>query len=155
MHIRKMRLDQGWSQEQLAEMAGISTRTLQRIERGAPASTETLKCLAAVFETDFHNLREDTDMQNTHSVDHEREAVEYVRDIKSFYTHLVTFVLVIVFLSIINIFVTPGYPWVLWVIGGWAIGLISHAFTVFEVMDFFSPDWERKQIEKRLRKMGH
>lgn len=43
MIIRKLRIEQGFSQEQLAFMAGISVRTLQRIERGAKASPETLK----------------------------------------------------------------------------------------------------------------
>ena len=34
MIVRKLRLQRGWSQEQLAEMSGLSTRTIQRIERG-------------------------------------------------------------------------------------------------------------------------
>lgn len=156
MLIRKMRLDRGWSQEQLAGMAGISTRTLQRIERGAPASTETLKCLASVFETDFNTLKEEPPMAQTspttpNQTDLEREALEYVRDIKAFYTHLFTFALIVVFLAGINFWVTPGYPWVLWVIGGWGVGIISHGFSVFEVFNLFGPDWERKQVEKRLR----
>jgi hypothetical protein len=37
-------------------MAGIGIRTLQRIERGAHASPEALKCIASVLETDFENL---------------------------------------------------------------------------------------------------
>jgi len=56
MSVRKLRLEKGLSQEQLAEMAGISTRTLLRIERGANARPETLKCLAAVLETEFSAL---------------------------------------------------------------------------------------------------
>ncbi|ELE5519572.1 helix-turn-helix transcriptional regulator, partial [Salmonella enterica] len=32
--FRQMRLARAWSQEQLAEMAGLSTRTVQRIENG-------------------------------------------------------------------------------------------------------------------------
>lgn len=39
MIIRKLRLQRGWSQEQLAELTGLSTRTIQRIERGQPCST--------------------------------------------------------------------------------------------------------------------
>ena len=69
MIVRKLRLDKGLSQEQLAEMSGISTRTLQRIERGGKASPETLKCIAAVLETDFATLREDQDMQTLNSSD--------------------------------------------------------------------------------------
>ena len=62
MIIRKLRLEKGFSQEQLAQFAGISTRTLQRIERGGNASPETLKCLASVLETDFAILWKDQQM---------------------------------------------------------------------------------------------
>jgi XRE family transcriptional regulator, regulator of sulfur utilization len=34
MIVRKLRLKRGWSQSQLAEMAGVTTRTIQRIEQG-------------------------------------------------------------------------------------------------------------------------
>ena len=57
--VRKLRLDHGLSQEQLAQMSGISTRTLQRIERGASASPETLKGIAAALDVDFRMLRTD------------------------------------------------------------------------------------------------
>lgn len=55
--VQKLRVQRGWSQEQLAVLSGLSVRTIQRIERGQPASTETLKSLAAVFEVDFNTLR--------------------------------------------------------------------------------------------------
>ncbi len=45
--VREYRLARAWSQEQLAEMAGLSTRTVQRIENGEQPSLETLSALAA------------------------------------------------------------------------------------------------------------
>ena len=62
MIIRKLRLQNGWSQEQLAEMCGLSVRTIQRAERGQTSSTETLKAIAAVFEVNFTSLAEEKDM---------------------------------------------------------------------------------------------
>ena len=56
MLIQKLRLKRGWSQQQLAEAAGLSARTIQRVEAGHPASIETLKSIAAVFEVDFSTL---------------------------------------------------------------------------------------------------
>ena len=56
MLIQKLRLKRGWSQQQLAEASGLSTRTIQRVEAGHPASVETLKSIAAVFEVDFSTL---------------------------------------------------------------------------------------------------
>ena len=63
--IRELRLKRGWSQEDLAEMAGLSVRTIQRLENGGRASLETLKCLAAVFESNVSQLREDMNMTAT------------------------------------------------------------------------------------------
>ncbi len=65
MNIQKLRLDKGWSQEDLAMHSGISVRTIQRIENGKRASLESLKCLAAVFETSVSNLVQEKPMTNT------------------------------------------------------------------------------------------
>ena len=48
--VKQLRLQRAWSQEQLAEMAGLSVRTIQRIENGERPGLETLSALAAVFE---------------------------------------------------------------------------------------------------------
>lgn len=39
------------------------------------------------------------------------------------------------------------HPLILWGSIGWGIGLVVHGLSVFEVI---GPNWERKQIEKRL-----
>ncbi len=56
MILKRLREDRKWSQEQLARMAGLSVRTIQRIERGHKASFESLKSLASVFEVNFSTL---------------------------------------------------------------------------------------------------
>ncbi len=57
MIVHKLRLQRGWSQEQLAEFSGLSVRTIQRIEKGQKASLESLKSLAAVFELQVSDHR--------------------------------------------------------------------------------------------------
>ena len=183
MILRKLRLDKGWSQEQLAEISGVSTRTIQRIERGKTASLESLKCLAAVFETEINELREDTPMTDTPNPTlteedraalekmrewmqyddkgyytdpslnaEERVALEYVRDIKAFYINFWSYVIVMAVLLIINLLTNPSYIWVIWPALGWGIGVLMHGLTVFERFSFFGAEWERKQVEKRLRR---
>ncbi|MGR3622345.1 2TM domain-containing protein [Pseudophaeobacter sp.] len=158
MIVRKLRLEKGYSQEQLAEMAGISTRTLQRIERGATASPETLKCIASVLETDFTNLRKEPDMPTQPAPGlpelpaHEREALEYVRDIKSFYMHALQYGVVMLGLLVLNLVTSPGYFWVIWPALGWGIGVVAHGLSTFEVINVFGDDWERRQIDKRIRR---
>jgi transcriptional regulator with XRE-family HTH domain len=54
--IRALRIKRGWTQEQLAEIAGISLRTVQRAESSNSAAFETMKAIAAAFENDFDQL---------------------------------------------------------------------------------------------------
>ncbi|MFG5778507.1 2TM domain-containing protein [Comamonas sp. J-3] len=57
MLVQKLRLQRGWSQQQLADLSGLSVRTIQRIEQGKEATVESWKSLASVFEVDFQQLR--------------------------------------------------------------------------------------------------
>ncbi len=163
MIVRKLRLQQGWSQEQLSEFSGLSIRTIQRIERGQNASVESLKSLAAVFEIELTDLTQEKEMNDSTAqanstsnsaqasiTQDEASAIEYVKDIKGFYSHLIKYACVMTLLVIINLVTSPNYIWVIWPALGWGVGVISHGLSVFEVFSFFSPQWEKKQIEKRL-----
>ena len=54
--IKKLRLSEGWTQEQLAHLSGLSIRTIQRLERGHNGGLETMKCLAATFDRKLSEL---------------------------------------------------------------------------------------------------
>jgi len=54
--VKKMREERAWPQEQLAAVSGVSVRTIQRIERGDPASFESLKAIATAFKVDVREL---------------------------------------------------------------------------------------------------
>ncbi len=58
MGLKSLRLEKGWSQEQLATISGLSERTIQRAERGDMPSLETVRALAASFELSHAQLRE-------------------------------------------------------------------------------------------------
>ena len=156
MIIRKLRLQRGWSQEQVAHMTDLSVRTIQRAERGKSISVESLKSLAAVFDVDLSHLhqpehsKEDELMKEENMTWEEQRALEYVRDVKGFYSHLLTFALVMPVIFIMNYLLTPHYIWAWWSFLGWGIGLASHGLSVFEVMPFMGTDWEKRQVEKRL-----
>ena len=153
MIVRKLRLQRGWSQEQLAEMSGLSVRTIQRIERGRPAGLESLKSLAAVFETDVSNLTTEPDMPEPEALTRdERRAIEHVRDIKGFYSHLIAYLIFMPLLIFYNLFVDPKYIWIVWTGMGWGAGVTAHGLAVFEVFRFFGPDWERRQVEEILKR---
>jgi transcriptional regulator with XRE-family HTH domain len=55
--IREQRELRGWTQEQLADVAGIDSRTVQRAERDQTQSFDTLTAIASAFDTDILALR--------------------------------------------------------------------------------------------------
>jgi transcriptional regulator with XRE-family HTH domain len=157
MLIQKLRLQRGWSQEQLADLSGLSVRTIQRLERGQPASVESLKALGAAFEIDFSDLKE-PDMNTTMSPmttsqnvrADEALALAHVRKLKGFYVNLALYCIVISFLAIVNLVTYPRYLWFIWSALGWGIGILFHALRVFDKVPFLNGEWERRQVEKRL-----
>ena len=85
MIVRKLRIQRGWSQDQLAQLSGLSVRTIQRIERAKTAGLESLKSLAAVFEVNSQDLQKETVMDtHTNLSDKEVKIIEHVKDIKDF-----------------------------------------------------------------------
>lgn len=48
--LRSLREQRGWSQEQLADVSGLSARTIQRVEATGEAALETRMALAAALE---------------------------------------------------------------------------------------------------------
>ena len=156
MVIQKLRLQRGWSQQQLADLSGLSVRTIQRIEQGQVASTVSLKSLAAVFEIDFSTLQEPgmntTTAPASPAAFNADEALAFaqVRKLKGFYLHLAQYVVVVTLLLGINLWTRPQYLWVGWVAMGWGIGVLFHGLRVFERYSPFGAEWEKKQVEKRL-----
>jgi len=152
MLVQKLRLQRGWSQQQLAELSGLNVRTIQRIEKGQEPSVESLKSLAAVFNVEFSTLKEQG-MDNVISESQSAEeilAFNQVRKLKGFYIHLAQYVLIIALLTVINALTTPNRWWVQWVIMGWGVGVFFHWLQISERFSLFGSKWEKEQVEKRL-----
>ena len=151
MLIQKLRLQRGWSQEQLAEVSGLSVRTIQRLEGGQPGSLETMNALAAVFEIDLNSLKEPPmDSPRSDIRPDEALALAHVRKVKAFYIHLSQYVIVIPILAAINLLGYPQYLWFIWPALGWGLGVALHAAQVFAAPPLFNGAWEKRQVEKYL-----
>lgn len=128
--IKRWREERHWSQEHVADLAGIGLRTVQRIENGEAASQESVMALAAAYNVDVMAL----------SIDQEEEAAKIVAKHNakaraglrlSFWIHLASYLLGIIIFVGINIGTNSNT--MLWPLIWWTVGVASHALTVFIV----------------------
>lgn len=117
MIVRKLRLDRGWSQDQLAQFSGLNIRTIQRIESGHKAGLESLKALAAVFEIDINQLQPEPSMENiqVNSVPEPTTSTPHWRTYRNrFVLKAIRTLLLIGMLFLINWLTGPRYLWAWW-----------------------------------------
>jgi transcriptional regulator with XRE-family HTH domain len=125
--IKRWREERHWSQEHLAELAGVGLRTLQRIENGQQASAETLKALASAFQVDVIALSVDPEVEAAGIVRSRNEKAASALRL-SFWIHLVSWVLGMAVFAAISIGL--GAFVMMWPTLWWTVGLIGHAATV-------------------------
>ena len=80
----------------------------------------------------------------------ESEAFRHVQKLRRFYIHLIQYAFVIPVLWGINLYTNSHNLWAIWPTLGWGSGLLAHAFGVFRPTALLGPQWERREVEKRL-----
>ena len=129
--IKRWREERHWSQEHLADLAGLGLRTVQRIEKGEGASKESLMALAAAFDVEAIALAADPDVTASEIIFRKNDKVRRTARLL-FKMHLAAFVLgAIVFMAIgmsVGNFLYMSLP-LIW----WTVGLASHGLTVVMV----------------------
>lgn len=81
-----------------------------------------------------------------------REARKRVEAKKGFFIHLTVYIIINIMLVLIWAFPGGGgFPWFVFPLGGWGIGILFHFLEAF----VFSrqTDWERKAIEKEVERL--
>jgi transcriptional regulator with XRE-family HTH domain len=141
--IKKLRLERHWSQVQLAEMSGLSIRTIQRIENGENAGLESLKSLAAVFEINIADSDKKEEMEQI------RKEEEYVQNIKGFYKLLAIAIVSLLAPFIIAVIDSSYWIFFLWILLSWGVILGIYSLNVF---DFFGEEWKRKMVNNKFKK---
>lgn len=89
-------------------------------------------------------------METFNSEDFEKyqEVKKQVEEIKGFYGHLVSFIVVMAALIFVNLRFTPTYLWFFYPMLGWGTGLFFHAVRVFHWFPFMGKGWEEKKIKE-------
>ncbi|ROH96042.1 2TM domain-containing protein [Chryseobacterium daecheongense] len=78
------------------------------------------------------------------------KAQKRVKEIKSFYSNLISYCIIIPFLAIINLTTSPKNIWFYFPMLGWGIGLVAHGMSVFAI----GKNWEDKKIREILEKQN-
>jgi fatty acid desaturase len=84
-----------------------------------------------------------------------KTARKRVEEKKGFLIHIVVYVCVNILLVVIWAVSGDGFPWFIFPLGGWGIGVLFHFLGVFVFSGH--TEWERRAVEKeaeRLRKNG-
>ncbi|WP_282162754.1 2TM domain-containing protein [Ulvibacterium marinum] len=97
---------------------------------------------------------------DTKYLDKQIKAKKRVEELKGFYWHLASYVVVNLFISTMKIVRDMGdgeaFGETFWDFGTfavwffWGIGLAFHAMKVFSYNPFFSKEWEERQIQKYM-----
>ncbi|CAI1585770.1 helix-turn-helix domain-containing protein [Serratia marcescens] len=151
--IRPLRLAKGWSQEQLATIAGLSTRTVQRIENGEQASLETLTAIAAALGVQVSDLnaqpQQTTMGEETPDEQRLRRQVAAEGKLLSIAAR---FAVIGAILLAVNVFTHPHYLWSLWAIGGMSLALVMRAVRTLLLRNVFSR-WQEQRLAQKLRRL--
>jgi len=75
-------------------------------------------------------------------------AKKRVKEIKEFYSHLLAYVVVNLFLMAVNLLTSPEHLWFFWPMLGWGIGIAVHALKTFNLMPFLGKDWEERKMKE-------
>lgn len=70
--LRRQREQRAWTQNQLAEVASLSMRTVQRIERNGIAAKESAMALASALDMDLADLLIQSNSSSTRHTSHRR-----------------------------------------------------------------------------------
>lgn len=75
-----------------------------------------------------------------------QRAQERVNEMKSFYTHLIAFLMINPFLIFVNYYTYWDFQWFWFPLFGWGIGLATHALKIYGI----GSGWEERKIKKLM-----
>jgi len=78
-----------------------------------------------------------------------KKAKERVEKLKGFYGNLLAYCIVIPFLALLN-YQTTSFPWVIFPIFGWGIGVAAHGMEAFGYNPLWGKSWEERRIKKYM-----
>ncbi|MEQ4674947.1 helix-turn-helix domain-containing protein [Providencia vermicola] len=149
--VKQLRLARAWSQEQLAQLSSLSTRTIQRIENNEVPSLETLSALASVFNVSVSELTSEPLIESYELDSRIEEAKKRVSDEAKLLKNIIIAIIVCAVLYAVNSFYTPQRDWPIWVMSIWGGLLAIKAIRLF-LLDKFFRQWQHKRLLRITKK---
>ncbi len=81
-----------------------------------------------------------------------RRARHRVAQIRSFYSNLFSYLVIVGFLAMVNVLTDRTYLWFLWVAAGWGVAIAFHAYATFANHGVFGRDWEERKISQLMER---
>ncbi len=78
------------------------------------------------------------------------EAKERIQELRGFYSHLLVFVLINIFLVTVNLLTSWGDWWFYWPLLGWGVGVAAHGAWVFWGRGLWGKNWEERKIQELM-----
>ena len=78
-----------------------------------------------------------------------KRAKERIEAIKGFYMNLFVYCIVIPCLAILN-YNTTDFPWVLFPMFGWGLGLLAHGMSAYGYSPLWNKNWEERKIQEYM-----
>jgi transcriptional regulator with XRE-family HTH domain len=130
--IKRLREEKSWSQEHLAEAAGLSLRTVQRVETDGNASAETRLALASTLGIDVSELSTsaggEASTQGPPTPFHESKKAGFLR-------HGLIYVVVCTALVLMDWKQNGHLVWSFYPVLGWGFGLLLHGIKAVRLID--------------------
>ena len=142
--LKSLRLEKQWSQDMLAEMTGLSVRTIQRIEQGHKASLESTKALNTIFQVQFVYAFSEVKSDDVVERDMDQlkqEKEEYSKEVKEFMNQAMVAAGCILVALVVSIMI-ESWHFIIWTVVGWAVVLLEKGRRTFSFIG--------DRIEERL-----
>ena len=88
-------------------------------------------------------------MQTTNENPAYDRAYKRMKEIKSFYMHLITYLVMNTFFICLNLYHNPNHLWFWWPLLGWGFGVVMNGLSVFSP---FGNSWEKRKVREIMEK---
>jgi surface polysaccharide O-acyltransferase-like enzyme len=78
------------------------------------------------------------------------QAKKRMHQLKAFYNNLISYIIVMIFLVVINYFTSPNFWWVIFPALIWGIFVVIQGVSVYSKRGLFSKEWEDKKIQEYM-----